>query len=80
MVQQFKDPVLSLLGLRSLLWRRFDPGPRNFREPHRSSQKKFLKILKVWIPGHPYSLQGSTTQGGVSGYEAPGQARVHIDT
>ena len=28
MVQQVKDPGLSLLWLGSLLWHRFDPGPR----------------------------------------------------
>ena len=29
MVQWVKDPVLSLLWLRSLLWRRFGPWSRN---------------------------------------------------
>ena len=28
--QWMKDPVLSMLWLQSLLWRRFDPWPRNF--------------------------------------------------
>ena len=30
MVQQVKDPVLSLLWLGLLLWYRFDPWPWNF--------------------------------------------------
>ena len=30
MAQQVKDPALSLLWLRSLLWYRFDAWPRNF--------------------------------------------------
>ena len=29
-VQQVKDPVLSLQQLRLLLWRRFDPWPGTF--------------------------------------------------
>ena len=30
-VQWVKELVLTLLWLRLLLWRRFDPQPRNFR-------------------------------------------------
>ena len=30
MVQQVKDPALSLLWLASLLWRGFSPWPGNF--------------------------------------------------
>ena len=33
LTQQVKDPALSLQWLRSLLWRGFDPWPRNFRMP-----------------------------------------------
>ena len=33
LVQQVKDPELSLQWLRSLLWHRFDPWPRNFCMP-----------------------------------------------
>ena len=39
MAQQVKD-LVSLLWLRSLLWRRFDPWPGNFRRPHGCSKKK----------------------------------------
>ena len=43
--QQVKDPVLSLLWLRSLLWHRFDPWPQNFCIPQ-VKQKKKKKIKK----------------------------------
>ena len=33
MVQQIKDPALSLQGLRLLLWRKFDRWLRNFHMP-----------------------------------------------
>ena len=33
MAQWVKDPALSLMWLRSLLWSRFDPWPRNFCMP-----------------------------------------------
>ena len=47
--QQAKDLVLSLQELRSLLWYRFYPWPRNFYMPkvqHYHSKKNQMKILK----------------------------------
>ena len=35
MVQQFKDPTLSLQWLGSPRWHRFDPWPGNFHMPQR---------------------------------------------
>ena len=43
LVQQVKDPVLSLQWLGSLLWYRLDPWPRNFHIPHRYCQKQKQK-------------------------------------
>ena len=40
MAQQVKDPVLSLLWLRSLLWHEFDPCPRNFHTSLGMGEKK----------------------------------------
>ena len=49
--QQVKDPVLSLMWLRLLLWHRFDPWSRHFHMPwvwpsiHQSiTQKQTNKI------------------------------------
>ena len=42
MVQQIKDPVLSLQGLGSLLWHRFHPWPGNFRMLGAQPQNKKL--------------------------------------
>ena len=42
MAQQVKDPALSLLWLRSLLWREFDPWPLNFHVPQVRLKKKFF--------------------------------------
>ena len=42
MAQQVKDLVLSLLRLWFLLWRGFDPWPRNFHMPW--AQPKQTKI------------------------------------
>ena len=39
MVQQVKDPTLSLLWLGSLLWLRFDPWPGNFCMPQVQPKK-----------------------------------------
>ena len=43
-VQQIKDPVLSLQLLRSLLWHRFHPGPRNLHrfqvQPKKNPKQK----------------------------------------
>ena len=39
MAQRVKDLVLSLLWLRSLLGRGFDPWPRNFHMPWVQSNK-----------------------------------------
>ena len=41
MVQQFKDPALSLQQLQSLLWRGLDPWPRNMG----AAKKKNLKTI-----------------------------------
>ena len=43
MVQQVKDLALSLQQLRSLLWSRFDPWPRNFHMPWVQTKKKKKK-------------------------------------
>ena len=39
-VQQVKDPALSLLWLWSLLWWGFNPRPRNFCTPQVQPRKK----------------------------------------
>ena len=39
-VQQVKDPALSLQPLRSLPWHRFNPWPRNFHMPQKNEKKK----------------------------------------
>ena len=43
MAQQVKDPPLSLQQLGSLLWRMFDPWPRNFCVPWAWPKKKKQK-------------------------------------
>ena len=45
MVEQIKDPVLSLQQLRSLPWCRFDPWPGNFHRLQ-AQQKKQNKQTK----------------------------------
>ena len=40
MAQQVKDPALSLQWLRSLLWHRFNPWPRNFHMPQVRHKKR----------------------------------------
>ena len=40
MPQQVKDPALSLLWHRSLLWHGFHPRPRNFCMPQVQQEKK----------------------------------------
>ena len=60
-----KDPVLSLLWLRSLLWLGFDPWPRNFHIPQDQAEKKQQKneremhlvkrppwIFPMWLSGN----------------------------
>ena len=42
--QWLKDLVLSLLWCRSLLWRRFNPWPRNFHAPQHGKKKKKKKL------------------------------------
>ena len=42
MVQQVEDPALSLQQLGSLLWRKFNPWPRNFHMPRQGQKKIFL--------------------------------------
>ena len=39
-VQQVKDPALSLLWLRSRLWRRFHPWSRNVHIPQEHAEKE----------------------------------------
>ena len=39
MAQQIKDPALSLLWLGLLVWRGFDPWPRNFHMPWAEAKK-----------------------------------------
>ena len=45
MAQQVKDPVLLLLWLGLLLWRRFDPWPGNFSMPWAQPKKRRGGIL-----------------------------------
>ena len=51
--QQVKDPVLSLLWFRSLLWQRLDPWPRNFcmlgakKKKKRKLSQRLSHILRV---------------------------------
>ena len=40
MVQQVKDPALSLQCLKSLLWHEFGPWPRNFHRPQLQPKKR----------------------------------------
>ena len=42
--QQVKDQALSLLWLRSQLWHRFDPWPRNFHMPWGAHKRRGGKI------------------------------------
>ena len=46
MAQQVKDPALSLLRLRLLLWREFDPWPRGTSTCHGCIQKEKEKKKK----------------------------------
>lgn len=46
MAQQVKDPVLSLLWLRSPLGHGFDPWPRNLHMPTGTAKKKKKKKKK----------------------------------
>lgn len=39
----FKDPVLSLLWLKSLLWYKFDPWPEKFCMPEAQPKEKILQ-------------------------------------
>lgn len=57
--QEVKDSVLSLLGLRSLMWRGFDPLPRNFcmSQVWPKKKKKSLRKDRWWINVHPYLVQ-----------------------
>ena len=52
-----KDPVLSLLWLRSLLWWTFDPWPRNFHMPHAWPKRilifTFVAYIQYMLP--PFS-------------------------
>ena len=61
MAQWVKDPVLSLLWLGSLLWRRFDPWPRSFLHAVSAApppKKNYLTVMLItpplthtlWIP------------------------------
>ena len=47
--QQVKDPVFSLLWLRSFLWQGFDPWPRNFHMPWAWPGKKKKKKFLLWF-------------------------------
>ena len=47
MVQQVKDLVLSLQQLGLLLWRGFDPWPRNFHILQEGERKK--KKKRMWL-------------------------------
>ena len=65
MTQWVKDPALSLQHLRSLLMRRLDPQPRNFRmlqvRPKKEKKKKKRKcILRLSIKN---SKEGSSRCG-----------------
>ena len=57
MVQQTKDPVLSLLWLGSKIRCSFDPWPGNFHMPWPQSKEK-KKKLKFW--GHALNTRNST--------------------
>ena len=46
-VQQVKDPVLSLQQLGLLLWLGFSPWPRNFHMPWVMPKKKKKLIVEV---------------------------------
>ena len=46
MAQQVKDPASSLLGIESLLWRGFDPWPRNLHMLQMWPKKKKKKMAK----------------------------------
>ena len=53
MTQWIKDLTLSLLWLRLLLWRRFNPWPRNFHTPwvqpkQANKKKKVKRELTEW--------------------------------
>ena len=53
MAQWVKDPVLSLLWLRLLLWRRFDPWPRNFDMPQvwpKKKKERGWELLNLILP------------------------------
>ena len=43
MAQQVKDPVLKLQRLRSLLWLRFDPWPREPLHATDTAKKNFVQ-------------------------------------
>ena len=49
MAQQVKDPALSLQQLRLLLWRGFDPWPRNFCTLQDRPKKKNKTTLDVHL-------------------------------
>ena len=46
MAQRVKDLVLSLQWLRSLLWHRFQPWPRNFHMPWAWPKRKKKSSVK----------------------------------
>ena len=46
MAQQVENLALSLLWLRLLLWRRFNPWPRNFCMPRVQSKNKRVFIYQ----------------------------------
>ena len=53
MAQQVKDPALSQQQLRSLLWRRYDPWPRNFHvawvQPRRKKKWDIAWVIHSWL-------------------------------
>ena len=54
MAQQVKD-LVSLQWLKSLLWHRFDPWPRNFYMPWAVPKKKKKYIyIYIYIHTHTY--------------------------
>ena len=46
MAQWVKDPGLSLQQLRLLLWRSFDPWPRDFHMPQHGQKNKHANMKK----------------------------------
>ena len=46
-IQRVKDPALSLLWIRLLLWHKFSPWPRNFCMPWVQLKKKKKEMKKI---------------------------------